>query len=385
MKLKFYCVFTFLFSLFSFHVQAQQPLKVAVFAPIYTDSAFDGSNYKLGNNSLPKAILPGLEFYNGVMLAVDSLKAEGKSVEVLFYDSKGSESIYTIIRKPEFENIAMIIACFNNRNDVNPLADIALHRNIPIISATFPNDGGVTNNPFFVLINTALKTHIEEIHKYVQRNNSTNNIVYVKRKGTLEDMLFSIFWASNKKTASLPLKFKTIELNDNFTAENLNSQLDSIQQNLVICGSLNETFGINVVKSISSNKNYAATVVGMPTWDGLKELDKSDCNGVTLVYTTSYNFPRNSPIITNISQAYKNKFFARPSDMVLKGYESMYHFTSLLLAHPTDVINHLSDKAFKITNDFIIEPQTSATDSSKINYLENKKIYLIKKLNGMYK
>jgi len=385
MKLKFYCVFTFIISLFASHLKAQQPVKVAVFAPIYTDSAFDGNNYKLGNNNLPKAILPGLEFYNGVMLAVDSLKAEGKSVEVLFYDSKGSESIYTIIRKPEFQNIAMIIACFNNRSDVKPLADIALHRNIPIISATFPNDGGITDNPFFVLINTALKTHIEEIHKYIQRNYSTNNIVYVKRKGALEDMLFSIFSASNKKTASLPLKFKTIELNDNFTSLDLNDQLDSVRQNLVICGSLNETFGVNVVKSISSDKNYAATVVGMPTWDGLKELDKSDCNGVTLIYTTSYNFPRNLPVITNISQAYKNKLFARPSDMVLKGYESMYHFTSLLLAHPTDVVNHLSDKAFKISNDFIIEPQKSATNPLKINYLENKKIYFIKKLDGMYK
>jgi hypothetical protein len=385
MKQHFYCVFTLLIALFTYSLKAQQPLKVAVFAPIYTDSAFDGNNYKLGNNNLPKVILPGLEFYNGVMLAVDSLKAEGKSVEVLFYDSKGSESIYTIIRKPEFQNIAMIIACFNNRNDVKPLADIALHRNIPIISETFPNDGGVTDNPFFVLINTALKTHIEEIHKYVQRNYSTNNIVYVKRKGALEDMLFSIFSASNKKTAALPLKFKTIELKDNFSSADLNSQLDSVKQNLVICGSLNETFGINVVKSISSDKNYAATVVGMPTWDGLRELDKSDCNGVTLVYTTSYNFPRNLPVIANIAQAYRSKLLARPSDMVLKGYESMYRFTSLLLAHPTDVINHLSDKAFKIANDFIIEPQKSAIDASKINYLENKKIYFIKKLDGNYK
>jgi hypothetical protein len=279
----------------------------------------------------------------------------------------------------------MIVACFNNRNDVKPLADIALHRNIPIISATFPNDGGITDNPFFVLINTALKTHIEEIYKHAQRNYGTNNIVYVKRKGALEDMLFSIFSASNKKTAALPLKFKTIELTDGFTSIDVNDQLDSVRQNLVICGSLNEAFGVNLVKSISSDKNYAATVVGMPTWDGLKELDKSDCNGVTLVYTTSYNFPRNLPVITNITRAYKSKLFARPSDMVLKGYESMYHFTSLLLAYPTDIMNHLSDKAFKISNDFIIEPQKSTTDPSKINYLENKKIYFIKKLDGIYK
>lgn len=371
--------------LFSIQLQAQQTLKVAVFAPIYIDSAFNGNDYKLGNSNLPKNILPGLEFYSGVMLAVDSLKAEGKSVEVLFYDSKGSESIYTIIRKPEFENIAMMIACFNNRNDIKPLADIALHRNIPLISTTFPNDGGVSDNPFFVLVNTALKTHIEEIHKYIQRNYATNNIVYVKRKGALEDLLYSAFSTCNKKTVALPIKYKTIELNDGFTSIDLNDQLDSVRQNLVICGSLNEAFGINLVKAISSDKNYAATVIGMPTWDGLKELDRSDCNGVTLLYTTSYNFPRNLPVITSIAQAYRSKHFARASDMVFKGYESMYHFTSLLLAYPNDIMNHLSDNTFKISNDFIIEPQNNPSNASKVNYLENKKIYFIKKLDGNYK
>ncbi len=385
MKLIYCFFFSIAISLFTSYLKAQEPLKIAVFAPIYLDSVFNGDNYKLGINNLPKNMLPGLEFYNGVMMAVDSLKAEGKTLEILFYDSKGSESIYTIIRKPEFENIGMIIASFNNRNDVKPLADIALHRNIPLISSTFPNDGGVTENPFFVLINTSLKTHIEEIYKHVQRNYPTNNIVYIKHKGGLEDMLFTLFSNMNRNTAAIPFKYKTIELNDGFNSTDLIGQLDSTKQNIVICGSLNESFGLHIVKALSANKNYPSTAIGMPTWDGVKELDKNDCNGVNLVYTTSYNFPRYLPIVTGITQAYKTKFNARPSDQFFKGFESMYHFTNLLVAHPTDIINHLSDRDFKVSNEFNIEPIKSKTDPVKIDYLENKKIYFIKKLDGIYK
>jgi hypothetical protein len=382
----FYALFvTFALSFFSYQLAAQQPIKVAVFAPLYIDSAFDYDDYKLGIKNLPKYILPGLDFYNGVMMAVDSLKTEDKTVEVLFYDSKGNESIYSIIRKPEFENISMIIASFNNRNDVKPLADIALHRNIPLISSTYPNDGGVTENPFFVLLNTSLTTHIQEIHKYIQRNHATTNIIYAKRSGGLEDMLFSIFSNTNKTTAALPLTFKTIDLYDEFLAKDLVMQLDSTKQNLVICGSLNEAFGVNIVKALSANKNYVTTAVGMPTWDGLKELDRNNCSGINLVYTTSYNFPRNLPIIKSITHTYQSKLNARPSDMFFKGYESMYHFTSLLVAHPTDIVNYLSDKAFKVSNDFSIEPLKSKTDTSKVDYLENKKIYFIRKIDGIYK
>ncbi|HEX6915966.1 MAG TPA: hypothetical protein VF145_12035, partial [Chitinophagaceae bacterium] len=44
-------------------------VKVAVLIPLYLDSAFHGTTYKLGNSNIPKYILPGLDFYNGVMMA----------------------------------------------------------------------------------------------------------------------------------------------------------------------------------------------------------------------------------------------------------------------------------------------------------------------------
>ena len=63
-------------------------MKIAVFAPIYLDSAFADGNYKLGNANLPRQMVAGLDFYNGVMLAIDSLNKEHVPVTVLFYDTK---------------------------------------------------------------------------------------------------------------------------------------------------------------------------------------------------------------------------------------------------------------------------------------------------------
>jgi hypothetical protein len=67
-----------------------KPLKIAIFAPVYLDSAFEGPIYKLGKNNLPRYMLPGLDFYNGAMMAVDSLNKEHAAVEVLFFDTKNT-------------------------------------------------------------------------------------------------------------------------------------------------------------------------------------------------------------------------------------------------------------------------------------------------------
>ena len=373
-----------LFQVFHFNLNAQNRLKVAVFAPIYLDSAFNGDDYKLGINNLPKYMLPGQDFYNGVMMAVDSLQAAGTDLEVLFYDSKGKESLNSIVRKSEFEGTNLIIAAFNNRSDVKLLADVALRKRIPLISSTYANDGGVTNNPYLVMLNTSLKTHVEQIYKYLQKNITTNNVIYAKRNGQLEDLIQYYFTETAKANPYPELKYKTIELPDNMNAQSIVGSLDSNLVNTVICGSLNEAFSVKLVKALAANKSYDCSAMGMPTWDGLKDLDNYDCRGVNLMFSTPYNFVRSQSTAQKICNAYKSTFYGRASDMFFKGYESMFHFSSLLIEHPEDIMQHLSDKDYKVFNDFIIEPYKPSADAPE-QYLENKKLYFIKKLNGAYK
>jgi len=63
---------------------------------------------------------------------------------------------------------------------------------------------------------------------------------------------------------------KTILLPDNFTAENLLPQLDSTKKNVLVCGTLNENFALQLIKILSAAPQYNPVAIGMPTWDGIK-------------------------------------------------------------------------------------------------------------------
>ncbi len=364
----------------------EAPTKIAVFAPLYLDSAFNGNNFKLSNTNLPKYLLPGLEFYNGVIMAIDSLNTEGVNAEVLIYDSKQSESaIQEILSKPELEGVSLIIASFNNRNEIKALADFALSRKIALISETYPNDGGVSENPYFILINSTLRTHIDALYKYLQRFHSTDNLIWIKRKGALEDMIQSFFSELQKKTPSLALRIKTVEMVDSLNQQTLLASLDSNRNNVLICGSLNEPFGNAIVKTLADNKDYKGTAIGMPTWDGFKDLTKPEYKSIEIIYSSPYHFPRTDKIAISISNKYRNKFQARPSDQVFKGFESMYHFSKLLIKHKEAFLNNLSDKSYKVFNEFNIQPIRFNRDNPIPDYLENKKIYILKKQDGQIK
>src|SRR5450755_518488 len=70
---------------------------LAVFIPLYLDSAFDaGNNYRYDKN-FPKFINPGLEFYEGIQLALDSLQKEQAQLDVQVYDTRSNSQTLTQI------------------------------------------------------------------------------------------------------------------------------------------------------------------------------------------------------------------------------------------------------------------------------------------------
>ncbi len=150
----------------------------------------------------------------------------------------------------------------------------------------------------------------------------------------------------------------------------------------MICGSLNTTLAANVVHVLCDNTQYRTTLIGMPNWDALRKLNKLDCNSLEVIYSTPYNFSRTDSIGYRISREYREKFFARPSDMVYKGYESMYHFGHLLLDYKHDFMNHMSENKYIVSNSFYIRPVILSDNAQVPAYLENQNLYFIKKING---
>ena len=388
---KFFCFFTIvLFCLNARQTQAQQyfqptNLKIAVFAPLYIDSAFNGYAYKLGNNNLPKIMLPGLDFYNGVMLAIDSLQKEKINAQVLFYDTKNT-SLSSIILKPEMQDVSLIIASFNDSKEIKTLADFALQKKALLVSATFPNDDGVRNNPYFVILNSTLATHCQNLYKYLQQYYSTSNIIYVRRKGYVGDYIKSLFLKEEQTTPAIPLKYKVIELDDVFSDKTLLQYLNNAKNNTVVCGSINEAFGLKLARALSlaATTGYRSTLVGMPSWENVKDFDKSDCKGIDIIYSTAYNFQQKDKLLKTFNAKYQNIYAARASDWALKGFETMYRFTKLVFMYGDLTLKFISNNQFELFNNFDIKPIIT-TDNflPDTSYLENKKIYFVKKNSGI--
>ncbi len=359
-----------------------QRRKIALFAPLYLDSAFDaGYTYRF-DKTFPKFLNPGLEFYEGAQVALDSLNKAGASLEVFVYDSKSRQPLQQQVNNVEMKDVEMIIGQ-SSGPDVKILADAAMQKKIPFISATYPNDAGITNNPYYVILNSTLRTHVESIYRYIQKFHSRDRIVVFRKNGPQEDQIKDYLEDYIKNDSSKALKLEFENIGNSFGLRRVTSELDSNRRNICIAGSLDENFGMRIVQLLTEVSNtYRTTIIGMPTWDGLNFI-KPEFKSVDIMYTTPFYYSRTTPLGAQITNEFESKINGRPTDMYFRGYETMLRFALLLLDTKKDVASNLTRKGNYIFTNFDIQPQFLDKKKMTLDYFENKKLYYVRIINGI--
>lgn len=366
---------------FSTVAQTVQRHKIAVFTPLYLDSVIDaGGNFRLEKNTIPRYVTAGLEFYEGVQTALDSLQRRGAPLEVFVYDSRGKQSLSQQLAQPELKDIELFISP-SNAAETRTLAQAAQQRKIPFISTTLPNDAGVSNNPYLVILNSTLQAHVEGIYNFLQKHHKGDRIVLFGKPGAQEDQLKDHFTDLTKNTIAGPLNIKYVNLGANFTPQILAAHLDSTRKTVCIAGTLDESFAQRLTQGLASIANtYPLRVIGMPTWENM---NFSKLQNLEIIYTTPFYYNRNSPLEAKLAEEFSSELSAKPTDMFFRGYETMLRFALLLLDTKKDIASNLSRKGNTVFTQFDIQPVFKDKSAMTLDYFENRHLYFIKVFGGV--
>ena len=384
-----FCAIVLLMICFSSSAQSNngndKPIrKIGIFAPLYLDSVFHGTDYRYGKK-FPRFALQGLDFVQGAQIALDSFPINNCIIETFFYDSKSdSLSIDSLIKSHQLDSLGLIIGSVKD-DEINLLADFAKSKKIPFISATYPNDAGVTANPYFIILSSTLKSHCEGIFSYILQSHSTDKILLLRKTGSQEDRVAGYINGINKQDGKSLLYIKTVTLDSNIIS--IKNSLDSTRKNIIIGGSLDEDFATSLSLVLNGlSKKYDITLIGMPNWEGFGAFGKKLKPGLKdfpIYFTSPYYNSKTDNYSKVIQDVYLKKYKGSPSDFAYKGFEITYVFSRLLNMFPTDIMNHLNDYSFKVFSEYNLSPIKLNANSLSPDYLENKHLYFLKKINGV--
>ena len=90
----------------------------------------------------------------------------------------------------------------------------------------------------------------------------------------------------------------------------------------------------------------------MPTWDNIKEFNKPEYKGIEIIYSTPFYNAKMDKVSLGITTYFKEMMFARPSDMVFRGYEVTWKYAKLLMQYRNDIClqyQQQTDTKFSLT------------------------------------
>lgn len=374
-------IFALALLLLTFFAQAQHGAhhKIAIFTPLYLDSAFDASGNFRYEKTGARFVSSGLDFYYGAQMALDSLERKGEEMDVYVYDTRGRETLAQQLAKPELADAELFIAQ-SNAAETRLLAEAAQRRKIPFISATLPNDAGISNNPYLVVLNTTLQSHVEGIYRFLQKYHGLDRIVVFRKGGTQEDQIKSHFIDFGHSTTGSQLNIKYVDIGDNFTMQSLTPYLDSTRRTVCIAGSLDEAFGNRLTQALAGlTRTYPVRVIGMPTWDNFTFSRAGD---LEVIYTNPFYYSTNTPLVNTLSTEFANHMNTRPTDLFFRGYEITLRFAQLLIDTGRDVSSSITRKGNNVLTAFDIQPVFKDKTAMTLDYFENKHLYFIKAFGG---
>jgi hypothetical protein len=365
------------------YAQTQSKLKVAVFAPLYLDSVFAKNLTYTGGKKFPRFTLPGFELCQGISAATSLFPIPDKNIELHVFDTKSdTTNIDEIIAREDFSTYHLMLASVKDQ-ELDKLSIVSLQFQIPLISITYPNNAGITNNPFLVILNSTLQTHCEAIFSNILQNHASSNVVLVNQTGTQEERVSGYFNQINNQNTKKLIALHQQKIDSNFYL--LKNALDSNKVNVIVGGSLDEEFATKLAVTLNPWKDkYKIQLFGMPNWESFKIFGNKNAGAklnIPIHYTTSYFNERTDSISQFLQDYYLEKFKGIPTDMFFKGFEAMYVFSRLINQFPEGLTSIRSSNSLKLFSAFNILPKQFPLQQQP-GYYENKHLFFIKKLNG---
>ena len=314
------------------------------------------------------------------MIGADSLK-DAQNIEIRIYDIKSlGQEISTLKEKQLFDSIHLIIGAVSG-NEYRQLSDIALQNQIPFLSATFPNDGGVSQNPFTIILNPTIGVHCKAIIQFIQKTFPKSNLILLQKKNSQDEKIKRMLETANYESGNVkPIKWISHIASDSFRIDSITNLLDSTKQNLILCASFDEKLAAQCLNIPSNLNSYNLHFLGLPHWETLKETNLPKHKDKIIYYPTAF-FNDGSAPFSSFQKLFLEKTEGKASDIAYKGYDIAVNFIQLLIKHQNNFINQINDTDFQQLINYDIQPVKSK-ETFQPDYFENKRIYIIKKTEG---
>lgn len=272
-----------------------------------------------------------IEYYEGFLIAVDSLKRTGTSIDLYAYNcGEDRASLNAILSKEEMKEMNIIFGPSQSQH-VKTLADFAKRHDIRMVIPFSSKEEEVFNNPSIYQINTPQSYLYSEVYEHFMRQFPHANIIILEATATEKDKSEFI------KGLKQELNNKGISVNtlpESATAQNMKAVLRYDKENIFIPTSGSEVTLIKIIPQLTmlvrENPEINVHLFGYPEWQTYTKNHLDSFFELDTYFYSSFYTNNMLPAAINFINSYHNWY---SKDMVVNypqygmlGFDTGYFF-----------------------------------------------------------
>lgn len=271
-----------------------------------------------------------LQFYEGMLLALDSLSKLGYKVNLKIIDTENRPwKMQQLIKQGKLKGYDLIIGPFYSKVFA-VAAKYADEFCIPIVSPTIQGKTILKDNPYVFKIIPSNERMISYLGSYLAKSDSTNN--FVLHYGKAEDQV--LLWRFRQGLELADTNFVAT-----FPAYNVNKigkdsvrlMLSLTKRNNVVVLSESELNVSSLIRKMSNWTEDAYIVAYAPSsWNNFKSLDIDHFDRLRVHLPRSFFVDYQDLKSQKFVLKFKTAFSTEPSTFAFRGYDILMHFVQNL-------------------------------------------------------
>jgi LysM repeat protein/ABC-type branched-subunit amino acid transport system substrate-binding protein len=284
-----------------------------------------------------------LQFYEGVLLAVDSLQRAGMNIRLNVIDTQQNpDSIREHIYTQQFLETDLIIGPVYAQVQ-EEVASIAAKNRIPMISPLSSISEELDSNPYYFQVNPTRDFLTLETAELLEEEYFNSNFIVINTahsngltEGKVVDLIrekmtYSGYWGQSEG-----MDFKMYDFSSDGPF-GLSRLFTHGKENVVFVSSMNEG-DLSVILSNINNlaEEYSITLVGFNRYEQFHSISKEFFHNLKLQYITPYWTDYQNPETIRILEKFKAEFKTEPNNFGMQGYDVSFYFLSAMMRFGKD-------------------------------------------------
>lgn len=274
-----------------------------------------------------------VEFYEGFLMAIDSLKHQGVSADIYIYDTKGTTAgTNAILSQSKLKDMDIIFGPAH-QSSIASVAAFADKNNIRLVVPFSPKVDQVFTNPNIYQVNTPQSYLYSKVYEHFIRKFGKTNVIFVD-DGSGDKEKAEFIKGMKNELKDNNVRFKQIQLAGDIDPNKVIAAMDTLQENIFIPTSGRSSALTRVLPHLTlvrrEHPHFDMHLFGYPEWQTYTQDFLANFYELDTYFYSSFYTNNLFPAAINFTQSYRRWYSKDMSNTYPKygmlGFDVGYFF-----------------------------------------------------------